>query len=146
MTRTTRTQPQVAAGFDIPFRLPDAPTYCPRPFTHNPKQTSTALFDGHVMRETKTLEFDLQPCLPGELVTLEPLRPNHYEHLYLVAADPGIWAQHPVPNRYEEECFRSFFEESLQSGGALAVRDIQTEAIIGSKRFHGVAEETSAGE
>jgi len=103
----------------------------------------TRTLQAGVMREDKKVEFDFQPYLNGKRVVIEPLRSSHYEPLYSVAADPGIWAQHPMSNRYKEDNFRRFFGESLQSGGALVIRDARTEAIIGSTRFHGFAWERS---
>ena len=86
------------------------------------------------------MSFDYQPVLKGELVELRPLCIEDYEGLYAVAADPLIWEQHPVRNRHEEATFRSFFEESLASGGALVAIDINSQQIIGSSRFHGYDE------
>lgn len=76
-------------------------------------------------------------------MVLEPLRSEHFESLYSVAADPNIWVQHPTPSRYEFDQFRTFFEESLQSRGALVIRDRKTWSVIGSTRFHGLDEEKS---
>jgi len=87
------------------------------------------------------MSFDPQPILTGELVVLRPLCVEDYEALYAVAADPLIWEQHPVKNRYEEASFRAFFEDSLASGGALAIEDRASGEIIGSSRYHGYDEE-----
>ena len=81
--------------------------------------------------------FDLQPNLTGELVRLRPLRPEDWDHLYVVASDPLIWEQHPVTERYREDVFRAFFREALDSGGALIVIDSKDGHVIGSSRFHG---------
>lgn len=83
------------------------------------------------------MSFDYQPILKGELVELRPLRAEDYEALYAVASDPLIWQQHPVSNRHEEAPFRSFFEASLASGGALVVLDNTAQQMIGSSRFYG---------
>ena len=83
-----------------------------------------------------TLSFDFQPILRGELVTLRPLRADDYDALYAVAADPLVWEQHPVKNRHEEVVFRQFFQEALESGGALIAIDAGTRKVIGSSRFH----------
>jgi RimJ/RimL family protein N-acetyltransferase len=56
--------------------------------------------------------------------------------LFRVAADPLVWEQHPDRYRYQEEVFRSFFEEALASGGALVALDRATGQIIGSSRYH----------
>ncbi len=87
------------------------------------------------------MPFDYQPVLKGELVELRPLRPQDYDDLYAVAADPLIWEQHPVNNRHEESVFRALFRESLESGGALVVLDNNSQRIIGSSRFHGYREQ-----
>lgn len=81
------------------------------------------------------MPFDYQPVLRGKLVRLRSLRPEDFRDLYAVAADPLIWVQHPAP-RHEESVFRTFFSESLASGGALVVIDADTGRIIGSSRFH----------
>jgi RimJ/RimL family protein N-acetyltransferase len=81
--------------------------------------------------------FDAQPHLVGELVELRPLRESDFGDLYAVAADPGIWEQHPDPTRYQEDAFRAFFSRHIASGGALLVLDRRTQAAIGTSRFHG---------
>src|SRR5580704_13977259 len=87
------------------------------------------------------MPFEFQPILKGHLVELKPLRAEDYHDLYLVAADPLIWEQHPVNDRYKEEAFRAFFQEALDSGGALIAIDAQRSQAIGSSRFHGYNEE-----
>jgi RimJ/RimL family protein N-acetyltransferase len=82
------------------------------------------------------MPFDLQPVLEGELLRLRPLRPEDFHDLYAVASDPLIWEQHPSSDRYQEEVFRSFFRESLESGGALIATDRRDGRVIGSSRFH----------
>ena len=54
-----------------------------------------------------------------------------------MAADPLIWEQHPAKDRYQEEQFRVFFREALESGGALVAIDTKDGRAIGSSRFHG---------
>ena len=87
------------------------------------------------------MSFDSQPTLTGAYVGVRPLRRSDYDALYAVASDPLIWEQHPAPSRCEEGEFRGFFEESLASGGALLVTDLETGAVIGSTRFHGYSKE-----
>jgi N-acetyltransferase len=89
------------------------------------------------------LPFDLQPTLKGELLELRPLQPTDFDALFAVAADPGIWEQHPEKQRSQEEGFRKFFEESLGSGGALIAHDTRDGKVIGSSRFHGYDRERS---
>lgn len=54
-----------------------------------------------------------------------------------MAADPLIWEQHPEPERWREDRFRAFFEEALESGGALLALDRLGGRAIGSSRFYG---------
>jgi RimJ/RimL family protein N-acetyltransferase len=89
------------------------------------------------------MPFDSQPYLRGELLELRPLRPDDFDALYAVAADPLIWAQHPDRDRYQEEVFRAFFRGALDSGGALVAIDRADGRVIGSSRFHGYDESTS---
>jgi RimJ/RimL family protein N-acetyltransferase len=86
---------------------------------------------------TRGETFELQPHLVGELPEVRPLRPEDWESLFAVASDPLIWEQHPVQDRYEEEVFKEFFREALESGGALVVIDRKTQKIIGSSRYFG---------
>ena len=83
------------------------------------------------------MAFDLQPVLTGTLLELRPLRADEFDVLFAVAADPGIWEQHPDRHRYREDRFRVFFEEAIASGGALIATDAATGHVIGSSRFHG---------
>lgn len=81
------------------------------------------------------MSFELQPSLSSDLIQLRPLHTTDYDSLFAVASDPLIWEQHP-DNRHEEPVFRAFFEESLRSGGALIVLDLQSQKMIGSSRYH----------
>jgi RimJ/RimL family protein N-acetyltransferase len=89
------------------------------------------------------MPFDLQPVLRGKLLELRPLRPEDFPVLYGVAADPLVWEQHPRSDRYQEEIFREFFREAMESGGALVATDAANGRVIGSSRFHGYDEEKS---
>jgi N-acetyltransferase len=81
--------------------------------------------------------FELQPHLAGDVLELRPLRPDDWEDLYRVASDPLIWEQHPARDRYKEDVFKEFFQEALDSGGALVAIDRKTQRIIGSSRYFG---------
>src|SRR5580693_483960 len=89
------------------------------------------------------MSFDLQPILEGKLLRPRPLQPEDFEELYAVASDPLIWEQHPNSDRYQEEVFKEFFREGLDSGGALIAIDAKDGRAIGSSRFHGHNEENS---
>ncbi len=80
-------------------------------------------------------DFELQPHLVGELLEVRQLRPEDWESLFAVASDPLIWEQHPAHDRYQEEVFKEFFREALESGGALVVMDRETQEIVGSSRY-----------
>jgi RimJ/RimL family protein N-acetyltransferase len=89
------------------------------------------------------MSFDLQPTLKGELLELRPLRPEDFDDLYAVASDPLIWEQHPAKDRYNEEVFKAFYREAMQSGGALIAVDSKDGKVIGSSRFHGYDKDKS---
>src|SRR5208337_3553080 len=89
------------------------------------------------------MSFDLQPILNGELLELRPLRPGDFHDLYAVASDPLIWEQHPAKDRYQDEGYKAFFRDALESGGALIAIDSKDGRVIGSSRFHGYDPEKS---
>lgn len=77
----------------------------------------------------------IQPILEDELVKLRPLKADDFEDLFTVASDPLIWEQHPVKTRSTGEGFKRFFNESLDSEGAMLIIDKKTGTCIGSSRF-----------
>ena len=80
---------------------------------------------------------DRQPTLEGEHLLLRPLREDDWDALFAVAADPLIWELHPANDRWQEPVFREYFANALAFGGALAVIDKVSGAIIGSSRMQG---------
>jgi RimJ/RimL family protein N-acetyltransferase len=79
----------------------------------------------------------LQPeALTNELVSLVPLKQEHFESLYEVACDPLIWEQHPAKNRYKREVFAEYFNGALKSGGAFLVTDPLSGMAMGCTRFY----------
>ncbi|HET6777399.1 MAG TPA: GNAT family N-acetyltransferase [Gemmatimonadales bacterium] len=86
------------------------------------------------------MPFDPQPTLVGPLVTLRPLAQGDHDALFAVAADPLIWEQHPDQTRCQPAGFRAFFQQALDSGGALLVLDSASGQVIGSSRYHGYSE------
>ncbi|HEX2249097.1 MAG TPA: GNAT family N-acetyltransferase [Gemmatimonadales bacterium] len=90
------------------------------------------------------MTFDPQPVLRGFLVTLRPLVPTDHDELFAVAADPLIWEQHPDKTRSQPEGFKAFFQQALDSGGALLSLETSSGKVIGSSRFYGYDE--AAGE
>ena len=89
-----------------------------------------------MIHNTTMIKIDLQPHLVGELVELRPMRPEDWGDLYAVAADPLIWEVHPARDRYKQERFREYFQEALQSRGALVAVDRNTAKIIGASRYY----------
>jgi RimJ/RimL family protein N-acetyltransferase len=86
------------------------------------------------------MPFDLPPTLVGPLVTLRPRAPTDRERLLAVAADPLVWEQHPDKTRCEPDGFNTFFQQALDSGGALLAMETGSGRVIGSSRFHGYDE------
>ncbi len=80
---------------------------------------------------------DRQPVLQGERLVLRPLQEDDWDALYAVASDPQLWARHPMHDRWQEPVFRAFFADALAQGGALAVIERATGAVIGSSRYQG---------
>jgi RimJ/RimL family protein N-acetyltransferase len=83
----------------------------------------------------RTVDFDLQPTLKGELIELRPLRPQDFDALFSAANDPKIWEQHPESDRYQRKVFQRFFEGALESKGAFAIIERKSGRIIGSSRY-----------
>lgn len=82
-------------------------------------------------------EMNLQPeNLANDLIKLVPLRPEDFESLYSVAADPLIWEQHPNRDRCERDVFQNFFDEAIKSKNAFIILDLKNDETIGSSRFY----------
>jgi RimJ/RimL family protein N-acetyltransferase len=82
------------------------------------------------------MPFELQPSLEDQQIRLRPLQAGDFEGLYAVASDPLIWEQHPNRERYRREVFANYFRGAMESGGALLIRDSQSDAILGSSRYY----------
>ena len=82
------------------------------------------------------MPFELQPTLRSEILELRPLQAGDFEQLYAVASDPLVWEQHPDSDRYKLDVFQKFFDEAMQSGGALIALDRENNRVIGSSRFN----------
>lgn len=89
-------------------------------------------------------EFDLQPVLQNDFVSIRPLVENDYEVVYKMASDPLIWEQHPVRDRYKKEVFDKYFEGALESKGALIVYNNRTKQPIGCTRFYDLNKKTDS--
>lgn len=82
--------------------------------------------------------FNLQPTLIGDLLTLRPLNAGDFELLYKVSSDPLVWEQHPENTRYKREVFERFFQGAIDSKGALIATDNNNGEVIGSSRYSGL--------
>jgi RimJ/RimL family protein N-acetyltransferase len=78
---------------------------------------------------------NFQPTIQNKLIIARPLEAADFESLYIAASDPLIWEQHPNKNRYQRPAFENYFKGAMESGGALLVKDAQTNEIIGSSRY-----------
>ncbi|WP_395331174.1 GNAT family N-acetyltransferase [Novosphingobium sp. BL-8H] len=76
-----------------------------------------------------------QPVLEGDRLVLRPLRADDWDALFAVASDREIWAVHPAHDRWQEPVFRRFFADAIAGGGAFAIVDKQSGAVIGSSRY-----------
>jgi RimJ/RimL family protein N-acetyltransferase len=83
----------------------------------------------------RTVDFDLQPILKGELIELRPLGPQDFDALFSAASNPKIWEQHPESDRYQRKVFQRFFDGALESKGAFAIIERKSGRIIGSSRY-----------
>lgn len=81
-------------------------------------------------------EFELQPSLANDQVSILPLREMDFEVVYKMASDPLIWEQHPVRDRYKREVFEKYFQGAIESGGAFLVLNTSTRQPIGCTRFY----------
>lgn len=88
------------------------------------------------MRKPAVVDFDAQPTLVGDTISLRPLSARDFEPLYAVASDPMIWAVHPDPLRYQRPAFEQFFSVAMASRSALVVTDNASGEIVGSSRYY----------
>ncbi len=91
------------------------------------------------------MQLDTQPIhLKNDIVQLVPLQESDFDRLYEVASDPLVWEQHPNPNRYQKEVFKTYFEGAMLSKGALLVLDSETNEVVGCSRFYDFNTETNS--
>ncbi|WP_307532849.1 GNAT family N-acetyltransferase [Pedobacter sp. W3I1] len=90
------------------------------------------------------MNFDLQPTLANDLITIVPLKEEDFEALFAVASDPLIWEQHPNKDRYKREVFENFFKGAIESKGAFIVYEKDTNKVVGSSRYYELDEAASS--
>lgn len=81
-------------------------------------------------------DFDAQPFLDNDALSLRPLRGEDFEALFAAAGHPEIWAGHPARDRYKRDVFDGYFHFLLQTGSALAVIEPREARIIGCSRYY----------
>jgi RimJ/RimL family protein N-acetyltransferase len=79
---------------------------------------------------------NLQPTLAGSRVIVRPVVASDWGDMFAAAADPEIWALHPVRDRYTEPVFCAYFDSALASGSAFSIVERASGHIIGSSRYH----------
>jgi len=82
------------------------------------------------------MTINIQPILENERIILYPLQEQDFEALYQAAADPAVWTQHPNPDRWKKDVFRTFFDGAMNSKGAFKIVDKTSTKILGSTRFY----------
>jgi N-acetyltransferase len=80
---------------------------------------------------------DFQPTLVGPHIVIRPIAPEDWTELFAAGSDPQIWEVHPVPDRYTEPKFRTFFDDAIASKMAFVFVDRVTGRLIGSSRYYG---------
>jgi N-acetyltransferase len=80
-------------------------------------------------------DFNFQPTLSGALIIMCPYADSDFDALYTVAADPLIWAVHPVPERAERVHFKANIDDALADKGGLVAIEKATGTIVGFSRY-----------
>jgi N-acetyltransferase len=80
---------------------------------------------------------DFQPTLTGPTVIVRPISPDDWSELFAAGSDPEIWKVHPIPDRYTEPAFRTYFDDAIASKMAFVFVDRATSRLIGSSRYYG---------
>jgi RimJ/RimL family protein N-acetyltransferase len=84
--------------------------------------------------------FNYQPQLIGETLSIRPLEANDYSALFACASDKHIWAGHPATDRYKEDVFAKMFDEGLASQACVVISENDTGKLVGWSRYY-VAED-----
>jgi len=82
------------------------------------------------------MEFDAQPYLRSDMLTLRPLRADDRDALADAASDLAIWAGHPARHRYKRSVFDPYFDALLASRGTLVAQVPTSAQIIGCSRYY----------
>lgn len=72
----------------------------------------------------------------NEKVLLLPLKEQDFDELYVLAADPEVWSQHPNKDRWKKQDFTNYFKGALHSGGAYKIVDQHSKMPVGCTRYY----------
>lgn len=108
---------------------------------HSESGVGRPLLDGSTLKPSAKVSPEIgltlwQPTLIGSRIRLDPTTRSDFEELLVAASDPLIWEQHPHFDRYQRKVFEAFFEKALASQGALTIRDLKCNLVIGTSRFY----------
>lgn len=78
---------------------------------------------------------DRQPTLESATLLLRPMREDDWNALFALASDPLVWEQHPIPDRWQEDVFRGYFDDAMAQGGALAATLRADHRIVGCSQY-----------
>ena len=82
------------------------------------------------------MAFNTQPTLTEGDLIVRPMAAADRDGLAAAAADPLIWAGHPVKDRHKREVFDPYFDFLLDSGSAMTFVERASGRIIGCSRFY----------
>ena len=79
--------------------------------------------------------FNFQPILKGETISLRPIHESDFNGLFDCASDEKLWEGHPSKNRYKETEFKKWFVSAIESDAIVILYKL-TNKIIGSSKFY----------
>lgn len=82
--------------------------------------------------------------LEDNILKIVPLVETDFDRLFEIAADPLIWEQHPIKDRYKKEVFQLYFDGAVKGKTAFLIIDKSTDKIIGSTRYYDYNPENSS--
>jgi RimJ/RimL family protein N-acetyltransferase len=89
-------------------------------------------------------DFNAQPSLDSDTLSLRGLRQGDFEGLFVAAGDPEIWAGHPARDRYKRDVFERYFDFLLKTASTLTVVDARTAKLIGCSRYYAAPDQADS--
>tara|TARA_R110002074_G_scaffold25367_1_gene75180 strand:+ start:83 stop:631 length:549 start_codon:yes stop_codon:yes gene_type:complete len=80
--------------------------------------------------------FNFQPSLSGNTISLRPIHEDDFAATYACASDKRIWAGHPSPLRYQQDEFEKWFSAAMACKTCVVAIDNASGDIIGSSRYY----------